>query len=59
MKMDGGWEDHLHFNLLGEHVLFPSLHLDSARHVVEACVLTIVICATERCAPTFLSLDVS
>ena len=43
--MDGGWEDHLHFSLLGEHVLFPSLHLDSARRVVEAAILTFVICA--------------
>ncbi|KAI0094386.1 hypothetical protein BDY19DRAFT_16695 [Irpex rosettiformis] len=51
MKMDSGegWQDHLHFSLLGEHVLFPSLHLDSARRLVEAAVLTVVICATERC----------
>ncbi|KAI0348225.1 hypothetical protein BDW22DRAFT_1321114 [Trametopsis cervina] len=47
--MDGGWEDHLHFELLGEHVLFPSLHLDSASQFIQACILTVVICVAERC----------
>ncbi|KAI0686642.1 hypothetical protein BC835DRAFT_1513216 [Cytidiella melzeri] len=47
MQMDG-WQDYLHFDLLGEHVFFPSLRLDSARHLVEACVLTIAICVAER-----------
>jgi len=43
-----GWQDHLHFDLLGEHVLFPALHLDSAWHFIEAGVLTIVVCVLER-----------
>lgn len=47
MQMDG-WQDHLHFGLFGEHVLFSALHLDSWRHFIEACILTIVICASER-----------
>ena len=46
--MDGGWEDHLHFDLLGEHVLVDGLHLDSAWSFFIASILTIVICVSER-----------
>lgn len=54
--MDGGWQDHLHFSLLGEHVLFPGLHLDSWWRFIEACVLTVVICVCERYAGYLLIL---
>ncbi|KAI0931633.1 hypothetical protein AcW2_000478 [Taiwanofungus camphoratus] len=47
MKMDG-WTDHLHFSFLGEHVLFPHLHLDSFRKFTIASLLAVFICATER-----------
>ena len=48
--MDGGWEDHLHFGFLGEHVLVAGLHLDSTSSFFVASLLTIVICVSERCA---------
>ncbi|TBU46128.1 hypothetical protein BD309DRAFT_999290 [Dichomitus squalens] len=48
MMMDGGWEDHLHFGFLGEHVLVDGLHLDSAPSFFIASLLTIVICTSER-----------
>ena len=48
MIMDGGWEDHLHWGYLGEHVLVAGLHLDSARSFFFACLLTIFICGSER-----------
>ncbi|KAI0082310.1 hypothetical protein K474DRAFT_1634430 [Panus rudis PR-1116 ss-1] len=43
-----GWKDHLHFSLLGEHVLFPSLHLDTVWHFLLASSFTIVLCLSER-----------
>ena len=50
MMMDGGWEDHLHWGYLGEHVLVAGLHLDSAWSFFLASILTIFICASERSA---------
>ncbi|KIP10161.1 hypothetical protein PHLGIDRAFT_125810 [Phlebiopsis gigantea 11061_1 CR5-6] len=47
MQMDG-WTDHLHIDLFGEHVLFPSLRLDSAWHFILASALTILLCLIER-----------
>ncbi|KAI0725928.1 hypothetical protein C8Q72DRAFT_849237 [Fomitopsis betulina] len=47
MQMDG-WQDHLHFALLGEHVLFSNLHLDSLWKLAVAALLSIAICASER-----------
>ncbi|OCH95730.1 hypothetical protein OBBRIDRAFT_499489 [Obba rivulosa] len=47
MKMDG-WQDYLHFSFLGEHILFPSLRLDSSWNFIVASVITIVICSIER-----------
>ena len=52
MMMDGGWEDHLHWGYLGEHVLVAGLHLDSAWSFFLASILTIFICASERSAPS-------
>ncbi|KAI0713106.1 hypothetical protein C8T65DRAFT_645493 [Cerioporus squamosus] len=46
--MEGGWEDHLHFGLLGEHVLVAGLHLDSAWSFFVASILTIFVCLSER-----------
>lgn len=48
MQMDG-WTDHLHIGLFGEHVLFPSLRLDSGWHFIVACLFTTVLCLVERC----------
>ena len=48
--MDGGWEDHLHFGFLGEHVLVAGLHIDSVSSFFVASLLTVVICVSERCA---------
>ncbi|KAI1793055.1 hypothetical protein LXA43DRAFT_1092970 [Ganoderma leucocontextum] len=48
MMMDGGWEDHLHWGYLGEHVLVAGLHLDSSWSFFLASLLTIFICASER-----------
>ena len=50
MIMDGGWEDHLHWGYLGEHVLVAGLRLDSAWSFFLASVFTIFICASERSA---------
>ncbi|THH29058.1 hypothetical protein EUX98_g5138 [Antrodiella citrinella] len=47
MIMDG-WQDHLHFELGGEHVLLPSLHLDSAWHFFLGGILTVTLCLFER-----------
>ena len=44
----GGWTDHLHIDLFGEHVLFPSLRLDSAWHFVVASLFTTALCLIER-----------
>ena len=53
MEMDG-WQDHLHFALLGEHVLFPGLRLESLSHFVVASFLTVLLCLFERCVrPVF------
>ena len=49
MQMEG-WQDHLHISLLGEHVLFPFLHLDTPWHFLVASFLTVVLCLLERCA---------
>ena len=46
--MDGGWEDHLHFGLLGEHVLIAGLTLDSGWSFAAASILTVCICVAER-----------
>ncbi|TFK89875.1 hypothetical protein K466DRAFT_597407 [Polyporus arcularius HHB13444] len=46
--MEGGWQDHLHFGLLGEHVLVAGLHLDSSWTFFVASILTIFICLSER-----------
>ncbi|KAH9897684.1 hypothetical protein C8Q73DRAFT_682163 [Cubamyces lactineus] len=46
--MDGGWEDHLHWSFLGEHVLVDGLHLDSGWSFFVACCLTACICFSER-----------
>lgn len=55
MKMDG-WQDHLHFSLLGEHVLFPGLRLESPSHFVVASFLTVLLCLFERWVwPVFFS----
>ncbi|KZT73297.1 hypothetical protein DAEQUDRAFT_662615 [Daedalea quercina L-15889] len=43
-----GWQDHLHFTFLGEHVLLPSLHLDSLWKFTVASALSIIICLSER-----------
>lgn len=43
-----GWQDHLHFEFLGEHVLFPGLHLDSGWHFLAASLLTVALCFLER-----------
>ncbi|PIL31319.1 hypothetical protein GSI_06017 [Ganoderma sinense ZZ0214-1] len=48
MIMNGGWEDHLHWGYLGEHVLVAGLHLDSAWSFFLASLLTICICFSER-----------
>ncbi|KAI0275269.1 hypothetical protein BC834DRAFT_41495 [Gloeopeniophorella convolvens] len=48
MKMDGGWEDHLHTSFYGEHVLFPGLLLTSFGTFVTASAITILICLAER-----------
>lgn len=42
------WKDHLHFSLLGEHVLFPGLHLETPRHFLVASILAFVLCLSER-----------
>ncbi|KAK7695109.1 hypothetical protein QCA50_002299 [Cerrena zonata] len=42
------WKDHLHFELLGEHVLFPGLHLDNFWTFLVASLLTIALCFSER-----------
>lgn len=47
--MQGGWEDHLHFELLGEHVLLDGLHLDSGWSFLVASFLAVAICVSERC----------
>lgn len=44
------WEDHLHFELLGEHVLIDGLHLESAGTFLVASLLAASICFTERYA---------
>ncbi|KAI0640130.1 hypothetical protein C8Q77DRAFT_1084819 [Trametes polyzona] len=46
--MDGGWEDHLHWRFLGEHVLVYGLRLDSAWSFFVASCLTACICLSER-----------
>ncbi|KAI0673835.1 hypothetical protein C8Q78DRAFT_1019283 [Trametes maxima] len=46
--MDGGWQDHLHWTFLGEHVLVAGLHLDSGREFFIASCLTACICFSER-----------
>ncbi|KAH9829426.1 uncharacterized protein C8Q71DRAFT_718148 [Rhodofomes roseus] len=43
-----GWQDHLHFAFIGEHVLLPSLHLDSLWKFAVASALSVVICSSER-----------
>ncbi len=48
MIMDGGWEDHLHWGYLGEHVLVAGLRLDSAWSFFLASLFTIFVCASER-----------
>ncbi|GBE77260.1 hypothetical protein SCP_0101330 [Sparassis crispa] len=48
MKMSDAWENHLHLSLLGEHVLFRHLQLDSAWTFILASILTVFICLTER-----------
>ncbi|KAI0756405.1 hypothetical protein C8Q80DRAFT_1264467 [Daedaleopsis nitida] len=48
MKMESGWQDHLHFGLFGEHVLIDGLHLDSAWSFFLAASLTVSICVSER-----------
>lgn len=48
MQMDG-WTDHLHIALFGEHVLFPSLRLDSGWHFIVASLFTATLCFIERC----------
>ncbi|TFK56873.1 hypothetical protein OE88DRAFT_65969 [Heliocybe sulcata] len=47
MKMEG-WEDRLHFQYLGEHVLFGSLVLNSFAHFLLASCLTFFLCISER-----------
>ncbi|KAH9950940.1 hypothetical protein B0H21DRAFT_409082 [Amylocystis lapponica] len=42
------WKDHMHFSFLGEHVLFPSLHVESAWTFIVASLLTVLICLSER-----------
>ncbi|KAH8094726.1 hypothetical protein BXZ70DRAFT_947289 [Cristinia sonorae] len=56
MKMDG-WRDHLHFELLGNHVLFPGLILDSTWHFILASLLTTSICLFERALTFAVSKD--
>ncbi|KAI0830885.1 hypothetical protein BC628DRAFT_1416372 [Trametes gibbosa] len=46
--MDGGWEDHLHWKFLGEHVLVFGLRLDSPWSFFVASCLTACICLSER-----------
>lgn len=48
------WKDHLHFELLGEHVLFPGLHLDNFGEFLVASLLTIVLCLSERYCSFYL-----
>ncbi|KAH9923620.1 uncharacterized protein B0H18DRAFT_878503 [Fomitopsis serialis] len=43
-----GWQDHLHFAFIGEHVLLPNLHLDSLWKFAVASVLSVAICGSER-----------
>ncbi|TCD71122.1 hypothetical protein EIP91_012070 [Steccherinum ochraceum] len=52
-----GWQDHLHFELMGEHVLFPDLHLDSAWHFIVASILTMSLCLFERTLTFAMSQD--
>jgi hypothetical protein len=44
-----GWEDYLHTNFLGEHILFPSVRLTSFGTFTSAAALCATICLTERC----------
>ncbi|KAI0652569.1 hypothetical protein C8Q79DRAFT_1020757 [Trametes meyenii] len=46
--MEGGWQDHLHWIFLGEHVLVAGLHLDTGRDFFIASCLTACICFSER-----------
>ncbi|KAI8990650.1 hypothetical protein BD414DRAFT_484360 [Trametes punicea] len=46
--MDGGWEDHLHWSFLGEHVLVDGLQLDSGWSFFVASCMTVCICFSER-----------
>ncbi|KAH9932080.1 uncharacterized protein BXZ73DRAFT_90016 [Epithele typhae] len=43
-----GWEDHLHWGLLSEHVLVAGLKLDSGWSFFVASLLTIAVCVSER-----------
>lgn len=53
MKMEG-WKDHLHFAFLGEHVLFPNLHIDSLAKFAVASFVAIFVCITERYTPSLI-----
>ncbi|KAH9854279.1 hypothetical protein C2E23DRAFT_858456 [Lenzites betulinus] len=46
--MEGGWEDHLHWKFLGEHVLVFGLRLDSPWSFFVASCLTACVCLSER-----------
>lgn len=55
MDMDG-WRDILHFDLHGEHVLVSALRLSSVFDFMVASLLTVALCALEKCVPLFFLL---
>ncbi|RDB29541.1 hypothetical protein Hypma_015918 [Hypsizygus marmoreus] len=48
------WESHLHWSFLEQHVLMPSITLDSFSGFLAASLLTMCICVAERCLTRLL-----